>query len=53
MGSRSPDKSLLPLFYEGDVISGTVSLDLKSKEPIREISVTVTMTAYMYCCAGI
>ncbi|VDB85673.1 unnamed protein product [Peniophora sp. CBMAI 1063] len=41
MASRSPDKNLLPLFYEGDIVTGTVSVDLKSKEPIREISVTL------------
>lgn len=53
MASRSPDKNLLPLFYEGDIITGTVSLYLKSKEPIREISVTVTMPAHMYRCGNI
>ncbi|KAI0052246.1 hypothetical protein FA95DRAFT_1569344 [Auriscalpium vulgare] len=42
--SYSPNANLLPLFYEGDTISGSVSLDLTKSDAVREVSVTLQAT---------
>ena len=39
--SRSPHSNLLPLFFEHDVICGSVSLDLVKPDGIRGVNITV------------
>jgi hypothetical protein len=50
MNSRSPKPKLLPLFIGKDSISGTVELDLKKPETIREVKVTVCVGSRLHHC---
>jgi hypothetical protein len=45
--SRSPSSNMLPLFYEHDVITGSVSLDLTKPDNIRDIDVTVSVSTFI------
>jgi len=42
--SRSPSSNLLPLFYEHDIITGSVFLDLAKPESIRDVDITVSVS---------
>ena len=42
--SHSPSSNLLPLFYEHDIITGSVFLDLTKPESIRDIDITVSVS---------
>ncbi|THH15562.1 hypothetical protein EW146_g4934 [Bondarzewia mesenterica] len=39
--SRSPNSNLLPLFFERDIISGSISLDLAKPDSIRSINISI------------
>ena len=42
--SRSPDATSLPVFVEGDAISGRVEVDLEKSESSKGVTVAVSMS---------
>lgn len=44
VNSRAPPSTSYPIFYEGDVISGQVDLDVLKSESIKGISIKVRST---------